>query len=151
MDFPAHQENPIVKTAADVCVSRYKPVEKSGALLSDVQGRRVAKTQLMLKKAPGTGKKRIRTQGRENNDVDIFRLPLGFFKSDLGGFESQIRCTHIPRFRYPVALFDPRTLLDPFIRRFHPLGQIVVGDQPLRNISARALDNRLSHMYLFPE
>ena len=65
--FSTHKQHPVGHIAADIRICRCQAIEESGALLTDIKGRRCIQAELMLHQASGSGEKNIRTQGRKNN------------------------------------------------------------------------------------
>jgi len=82
VDFSTDKKNPVVKAASDKGICGGDTVNKSGALLADIQSRRGLQPQFVLKQTARTRKVDIRAERGKDNQIDIIRFPPRPFKGD---------------------------------------------------------------------
>src|SRR5262249_54732159 len=97
--------------------------------------------QLRLQEARGARKNEIRRRRRDDDQVEVRRGDAGRLERLAARFEREVAGGL--RFVRDVALADARSLADPFVARIELLRQVVVGDDPRRQIAAGPGDARM--------
>src|SRR3989449_1018425 len=130
----ADQEDAAVGAGADPGVGHGETVQEAAALVPHVDRGDVADAQLALQEYAVAGLEMVGGAGAVDDAVEIAGLEAGLGQGLAGGLARQ-RDAGLA-VRHPVARLDAAALRDPLIRRVHEPGQVVMGDEPGRDVKA---------------
>src|SRR5256712_13719169 len=121
-------------TRADPSVGHGEGGQEAAALVAHVDRRDVADAQLALKEDAVAGLEMVGGAGTVDDAVEVAGLQAGLGQGLAGGLARQ-RDAGLA-VRHPVARLDAAALRDPLVRRVHEPGQVVIGDEPGRDVKA---------------
>src|SRR3989449_995969 len=130
----ADQEDAPVGTGADPGVGHGEAVQEAAALVAHVDRRDVADAQLALEEDAVAGLEMVGGAGTVDDAVEVVGLQAGLGQGLAGGLARQGDAGLAVR--HPVARLDAAALRDPLVRRVHEPRQVVVGDDPGRDVKA---------------
>src|SRR3989441_2022044 len=130
----ADQEDAAVGAGADPGVGHGETVQEAAALVPHVDRGDVADAQLALQEYAVAGLEMVGGAGAVDDAVEIAGLEASLGQGLAGGLARQ-RDAGLA-VRHPVARLDAAALRDPLIRRVHEPGQVVIGDEPGRDVKA---------------
>ena len=104
----------------------------------NIKGGGIPGPQGILDVAGGSGRERIRGDGGDDDQVDVFRLQSAGLQRALGGLRTHVGSVLVRG--GDAAFHDARAFDDPFVGSVHHLFQIRIGQAAFRNIGTRADD-----------
>ena len=123
---------------AQVLYGRLHGEQEAGAGGGNIKGCGILGPQGILDVAGGSGRERIRCDGGDDDQVDVFRLQSAGLQRALGGLRTHVGSVLVRG--GDAAFHDARAFDDPFVGSVHHLFQIRIGQAAFRNIGARADD-----------
>ena len=140
MHFAADNQDALALTRLDQAIGEIQRVEESTALGSQVDIGDFSGAELVVKKERCSGEFVLGREGGQEDEVDVTDIQLGGLQRLFACRPGQIsRGFSIDN---PASLFDAGPLLDPFVGGVHPLGQIIVGDDLVRDAHSGSNDLR---------
>src|SRR5665213_2753905 len=146
--FRADQEHRIGLAAPDEIVRHRQAIDEAGTNRLNVEGSAVGHPQPGLHARGGGGKGFVGCGGAADDDVDFARVHARVGQSLARRRQRQVRS--LLAIAHHAALADAGALADPGIRGIHDLGQIVVGDDFLRQIGTTTDDAGTDHAPTVP-
>jgi hypothetical protein len=140
VDLAADHEHAPVASRRDQGIAHLQRVEEATALGAQVDAGDVTRVDRLVKKEGGAREVVLAREGGEQDAVDLARLELGLLECGSRRLACEIRGALA--LLDPTPLADARALLDPLLRRIHPLSEVGVGDDAVGNAHPRARYSR---------
>ena len=134
----ADHEHGVVRAGHDKLLADFQSVNESGAGRFHVKCRGIERTDLFLHEAGGGGEGHVRSDGGENDQIDIGRVHIGPFKGDLRRLGTQIGRVLI--IRGDASLADASSGDDPFVVGIDEFFEGGIGQHLLWHVRADSRD-----------
>ena len=138
-----NNQRPFATACADEVVGGSQREDKAGAGSLHIKGSNGLATEAGLQLAGVARKDVFRGRCGDDDEVQRRRVNIGALQGVACGLIGKIRAAFIRR--GDVTLCDAGTSTNPLVGGVHPLGEFLVGHDPLRQIAAGAEDFAVNH------
>src|SRR5439155_10391100 len=132
--FGADDQHRFVGAGHDELLADFQSVDETGASGFDVESGGVSGAELLLHQAGGGGEEHVRSDGGDDNQLDLVGGDPGLFHRPPGGFGGHVRGEFVVGGQSPFL--DVRAGGDPLVGRLDHFFQFGVGQDSFRHVGA---------------
>ncbi len=142
--FRTDDEHRFIGAGHDELLADLQGVDEAGARRLNVEGGRLERADLLLDQRRRGGKRHVRRDGGHDDELNLIAGDAALFHGPQGRLGPEIGSKFIRRRDPPLP--DAGARGDPFVGGVHPLFEVRVGQDFLRNIGAHGNDGaRAAH------
>ena len=131
VDFATNHHHSSALARLNQAVAEIQRVQETAALSPEIDTGNFAGTESIMQEERGPRELVLGRERGEKDKIEVLRIQLGGLKRALTGHLSQVGGGL--SVDDPASLFDTGSLLNPFVGRVHPFGEIVVRDDLIRD------------------
>ena len=134
--FRPDDQGVLERTVGDETLADFQRVNETRAGRRDIECHRLEGSDLLLHMTGRGRRGSVRSNGGHHDEFDFLRPHAGLLKRLEGSLAGHVRGELVVRGNTPLA--DPGACDDPLVSRIDHRGQIIVGENFLRHITASA-------------
>ena len=134
VDLATHHHHSSALARLNQAVAEIQRVQETAALSPQIDTGNFAGSELIMQEERGPRELVLGRERGEKDKIEVLCIQLGGLKRALTGHLRQVG-GGLP-VDDPAPLFDAGSLLNPFVGRVHPFGEIVVRDDLIRDAHA---------------